>query len=268
MSLRAPGETVVAPAHIGELRLRRLRAAELAPAEAEEVNHHLEGCPACRERVEVLAAEERAFATAIPFPRFAGGVERAARVPRARPVSRRRLLAGAGTGMVFVAAAAGLVLSLQGLPLFEDEVNPGNRIKGDAVGALQLRSASGTQRSLEPGSTTRLERGDALLLGYRMPAGGHLLALSVDDAGEVTVLHQATAPASRQIRHLPESFELTGTGRERVYLFLGRNPPPLSPLSSAASGAVVAPGEFRAKSLEMVTNWPGVLTMSWLFEKP
>src|ERR1035437_242454 len=89
--------------HMGELTLRRSRAAELGGPTCAEVDLHLASCPVCRSKLRVIVEEERAFQREISFERFAGGVERAERVPRQRP---RRALAWSLSGVVAAAAMA------------------------------------------------------------------------------------------------------------------------------------------------------------------
>jgi hypothetical protein len=288
MSLRAPQSEAErgGPGHVGELRLRRLRAGELTGSEAEAAERHLEGCAGCRERVEALLAEERAFAAAIPFPRFAGGVERAARVPRPRRVSRRAVFTGGAFGLV--AVAAGLLLVLRAGPLSDAESERSNRVKGaGGVSAIvRLASATGAQRSIapggggkagQPGSATRLEPGDRLRLGITTSSAAHVLALSLDDAGAVTLLHgsergEATPPVASgasgsAVAYLPDSFELTGGGRERIFLFVAERPLSAEELTAAVkAGHAAAAGDLR--DMADPALGPGITTFSWLFEKP
>jgi hypothetical protein len=258
--------------HPGELRLRRHRIGELTGADAQTVVEHLTECSDCRTRAVALDDEHRAFTAQIPFDRFAGGVERAARVPRARPVSRRSLIAGSGLAL---AAAAALVLVIRpggGDPL------EGNRTKGGAIDArLQIAEATGQQRVLEPGAHTALRAGDRLRLGYRAAGAGHLVAVSLDDAGAVNVLYPDqgdTLPvaAARSFSFLPGAIELTGTGKERIYLIAG-------PQSFSAYGVeevvrVVGAAHTRAGG-DLATMGPlefgrGVeaTTFTWLLAKP
>ena len=76
----------------------------------------------------------------------------------------------------------------------------------------------------------RLGSGERLRLGYRVLAPGHLVALTVDDTGQVTPLYPErgaslpVAPQGADLTYLPDSVELTGAGRERVYLFVAERP--------------------------------------------
>lgn len=272
MSLRAP-QSGPGPRgeHIGELRLRRLRAGELTDSEAAELHRHLEACTTCRERQEELAIEERAFATAIPLPRFAGGVERAARVPRTMPRSRRRLLTGGAVGM---AAAAGLLLFLRAAPMPDSDPWPSNRTKGaDISASIRLAGPDGVQRSLDPGGATALRPGERLRIGYTAVAPGHLVAVSVDDAGVVTTLYPdgdrapgAPAASSRTMSYLPGSFELTGAGRERVFLFSARRALSLAEAAAAVKRAHSTAGDLASMPSPQLAA--EVVTFTWLFEKP
>jgi hypothetical protein len=258
--------------HPGELRLRRHRIGELGGAEARTIVEHLADCSDCRTRLDVLDDEQRAFAAQIPFDRFAGGVERAARVPRVRPVARRSLVAGSGLAL---ATAAALVLVIR--PGGGD-LGGGNRSKGgDYQASLQIAQASGGQRALEPGAHARLQAGDRLRLGYRAAGAGHLVAVSVDDAGAVSVLYPDqgdTLPvsAARSLSYLPGAIDLTGAGKERIYLIAG-------PKSFAAYGVeevvrVVGAAHTRAAG-DLTAMGPlefghgvEVTTFSWLLDKP
>lgn len=252
-------------AHPGELRLRRHRIGELAGSEARTVDEHLADCADCRTRLDALEDEQRAFAAQIPFDRFAGGVERAARVPRVRPVSRRSLITGSGLAL---AAAAALLLVIR-----PDGGDPAgtNRIKGsDVDGRLQIALGAGGQRALEPGGHALLKNGDRLRLGYRATAAGQLVAVSVDDAGAVSVLYPEAGDAlpvaaAATFTFLPGAIDLTGSGRERIYMIVG----------SAGVEQVVravgaahsrAGGDLRAMGpLELGGE---VTSFTWLLDKP
>jgi hypothetical protein len=258
-------------AHPGELRLRRHRIGELAGVEAQTVDEHLADCADCRTRLDALADEQRAFAAQIPFDRFAGGVERAARVPRARPVSRRSLIAGSG---VALAAAAALLLVIR--PGGGGDPAGGNRIKGGGAfeGRLQIALADGGQRALDPGGHARLQPGDKLRLGYRAPDAGHLVVVSVDDAGAVSVVYPDqgdTLPvaAARDFQFLPGAITLTGTGRERIYMITGAQAFGVEAVVREVGAAHSrAGGDLGA--MGKLPFGPGidVTTFTWLLDKP
>ena len=84
--------------HVAELRLRRFRLGELAGPDHEDIARHTTDCGPCRARLKSLDDEQRSFEREIPFERFAGGVERARRVPRVYP--RRVWTAAAGVLVV------------------------------------------------------------------------------------------------------------------------------------------------------------------------
>ncbi|MBX7101548.1 MAG: ACP synthase, partial [Myxococcaceae bacterium] len=64
--------------HPGELTLRQI----LAQDASAELVAHAAACEQCKVRLKALEDEQRRFEAAIPFERFAAGVERAARTPR------------------------------------------------------------------------------------------------------------------------------------------------------------------------------------------
>jgi ferric-dicitrate binding protein FerR (iron transport regulator) len=98
--------------HVGDLRLRRFRAGEFSGQMHEEIARHTAECGSCRVQLRLLQEEQRQFERDIPFERFAGGVERACRVPRPRP--RRRWAMGGAFGLVAAAAVVVLLVRPSG----------------------------------------------------------------------------------------------------------------------------------------------------------
>jgi hypothetical protein len=249
--------------HLAELVLRRYRAGEFSAEACAETDRHLAACAPCRGKLRALVEEQRAFEREIPFERFAGGVERARRVPRQRP--RRFWFVGLGGA---VAAAAVAVFLVQA------PATTWNRSKGSSVEAtVRVASAKASaQRSVPPGSQEVLESGDRVRFGYRIPEPRYLAAVSVDDQGEVTLLYPEAGPAlavtpTAETVYLPDSLEFTGAGRERVFLFLARKP-----FDSAAAKQAVRTALASAKGDLAVLPNPtfagGQQVFSWLFRKP
>jgi anti-sigma factor RsiW len=261
-------------AHVGELRLRRFRLGELPEGERETIARHTGDCGACRTRLATLDDEQRAFEREITFPRFAGGVERAARVPRASAPPRRYWLAGA-VGLATAAAAAFVLLPRGNLP-------ERNRLKGNAATAsVRIAAADGSQqRSVTPGTAVgavRLAAGERLRLGYRVPQARHLVALSIDDRGEVTPLYPERGtslavrpqPGPDAYVYLPDSIELYGAGRERLYLFVGEQPFPVDDAVAATRAAFARSGPGGLGKMQTPVLPAGPVEVStWLFEKP
>jgi hypothetical protein len=249
--------------HLAELALRRYRAGELPQEQCAETDRHLAACAPCRSKLRVLTEEQRAFERDIPFERFAGGVERARRVPRERP--RRLWFAGIGGAV----AAAAVVLFLVRVP-----TNRGyNPTKGPTDAVVRVASAKlSAQRVVPPGSQDVLEPGDRVRLGYKTGEPRYLAAVSVDDAGEITLLYPEAGPAmavapSQQTVYLPDSLEFTGRGREKVFLFLARKPFDSSEARQAVKTAVeTAKGDIALLPNPMFTG--GQQVFSWLFRKP
>jgi hypothetical protein len=249
--------------HLAELALRRYRAGEFTDDACAETDKHLAACGPCRSKLRLLVEEQKAFEREISFERFAGGVERARRVPRPRP----RRLWFAGLGGALAAAAVVLVMVRAPAPAV-------NRTKGSAVEAT-VRVASATaagQRSVPPGSQEVLEPGDRVRLGYRVPEPRYLAAVSVDEAGEVTLLYPESGPAltaaaSAETVYLPDSLEFTGSGREKVFLFLARKPFDSADAVEAVKTALAsARGDLL--TLPNPTFTGGQQVFSWLFRKP
>jgi hypothetical protein len=250
--------------HVAELALRCYRAGEFAAEACADVDRHLASCAACRAKMRVLVEEQRSFEREIPFERFAGGVERAQRVPRQRP---RRAWAVSISGVVAAAALALFALRVS---------SPGhsNRIKGSSVEATaRIASANASaQRTAPPGSQEVLEPGDRVRLGYKTVDARYLAAISVDDSGEVTPLYPESGPAlavsvALETAYLPDSLEFTGAGRERVFLFLARTPFDLEAAKQAVKSAhQAAKGDLSALPNPAFAGGQDVF--SWLFRKP
>jgi hypothetical protein len=252
--------------HLAEIALRRYHAGEFSGEAGAETDRHLAACAPCRAKLRVLVEEQRAFERDIPFERFAGGVERARRVPRQRP--RRIWFAGLGGALAAAAAVVAFMVSTPG---------PGHRrneTKGASIEAtVRIASAvASAQRSVAPGAQENLARGDRIRLGYKTAEPRYLAAVSVDEQGEVTPLYPESGPAlavaaSAETVYLPDSLEFTGQGRERVFLFVAGKP-----FDSAAAQQAVKAAHERASgdlgSLPSPVVSDGQEVFSWLFRKP
>lgn len=251
--------------HPGELSLRRLRADELDIASAEEITRHTAECVHCRTKLRVLQDEENRFREEISFERFAGGVERAARVPSARP-RRSRWTWG---GLASVAAAAVVLF----LAWPAQRPHGHNQIRG-ALSALARVAGESGQRSVLPNSESVLRTGDRIRLAYETTSTMQLLSLSIDDAGEMTSLYPERGDGSLPVgptqgaQYLPDSLELTGKGRERVFLFLANEPLQLEESRRAVRAAYAkANGDLTALA-PIFEGRADVQQFSWLFHKP
>jgi hypothetical protein len=264
--------------HVGELRLRRFRAGEFSDEAHEEIAHHIAECGSCRAKLRLLQEEQRQFERDIPFERFAGGVERACRVPRPSP-NRRWVMGGAFS---LVAAAAVVVLLVRssggvgglGAHAVGDHVGS-NRIKGGLSAVVRIAAASGgAQRSLPPAGSTTLQPGERIRLGYSTVAPGYLVAVSVDDAGEVSALYPESGGSlpvkpTQQVTFLPDSLELTGSGRERVFLLLADRPLDGAAVKQSVHEAhAQAKGDLGALPLPSFPGRTDVRPFTWLFYKP
>jgi hypothetical protein len=251
------------PSHVGELTLRRFYAGELSAEKSAEMDQHISGCALCRAKLRHLAEERRDFQREVPFERFAGGVERARRVPRSRPRSLwsfgfAGVLAAAAVAVFFVSAPTG----------------SHNRSKGTSVEATaRIASANGSlQRSTPPGSHEILEPGDRIRLGYQTGDARYLAVVSIDEHGEVSPLYPEAGPAlsvaaTRETVYLPDSIEFTGQGREKVFLFLARKPFDLQAARQAVTeGYRASKGDLDSLPNPAFTS--GQQVFSWSFRKP
>jgi len=263
--------------HVGELKLRRFRAGEFSGDAHQEIARHTNECGPCRAKLRLLQEEQRQFEREIPFERFAGGVERALRVPRPRP--RRVWALGSAFGLV-AAAAVVLVVWPFGKAgdlgsRFDDSVRTRSHSKGGTSALVRIAPASGeAQRSLLPAGTTVLRPGDRIRLGYTTAAPGYLAAVSVDDKGEVSKIcpeggGSLRVAATPHTTYLPDSLELTGSGRERVFLFLSERPLDGEVVNQAVRKAhAQANGDLGALPGPTFAGRTDVRQFTWLFQKP
>lgn len=264
--------------HVGELRLRRFRAGEFSDEAHEEIARHTAECGPCRVKLRLLQEEQRQFERDIPFERFAGGVERACRVPRPSP--NRRWVMGGAFGLVAAAAVVVLLVRPSGrvgdLGAREIDGHAGsNQTKGGLSAVARIASASGgAQRSLPPAGSTTLQPGERIRLGYSTAVPGYLAAVSVDDAGEVSTLYPeggGSLPVrpTQHVTFLPDSLELTGAGRERVFLLLADRPLDGAAVKKSVRDAhAQAKGDLGALPLPSFADRTDVRPFSWLFYKP
>jgi hypothetical protein len=257
------------PSHIGELRLRRFRLGELPAGEQDEIVRHTTDCGPCRARLKTIEDEQRHFERELSFERFAGGVERARRVPRVYP---RRAWTVAAVG--FAAAAALVVVVRPAAREDAADAHGWNRIKGSASALLRIRGADGrTQRSIDAGRSEALRPGEQVLLGYKSPEAAHLVAVSIDEAGAVTPLYPAAGAAlpveaRPDLRYMPDSLEFTGHGRERVFLLLSERPLAVDEVTRAVRDAHARAGDLGALASVPVEGHGKVTQFTWLLQKP
>lgn len=200
--------TTLAMKHPGELTLRQFLAEE--PLD-EATTSHLRACAQCAARLAKLRDEQKAFEAEVPFERFAAGVEKAARqqqkaAPRKTPVM----------GVVMALAACFLAV-LVGKLLF-GQGDGGSRIKGGASVDFVIAGPGGQRPAAELEQLSSGERVRIGVSGHR-----HVLALSIDDAGEVSTVYAETLPGDGQA-WLPDSLEFTGKGREHLVVVLSDLP--------------------------------------------
>ena len=238
--------------HIKEMALRRFWADELAAPEKPAIEAHTAACPRCRARLKEMADEQRRFEQEISFDRFAAGVERAARTPRRVPAAARGLSLSGPTMRWFfplASVAAAVALTFTVAPrLRTGEDAPIDRALGRLKGGsgitvLIAPAGSGPQRTAAVSAPETLSVGERLRIGYQ--TGGHefVLALSIDDQGEVSPLYPETGRSLRVSRikgplgstiYLPDSVEFTGKGSERLIVILSNQPLEVEAVKQAA----------------------------------
>ncbi len=215
--------TPAVTSHPREIELRRLLAGETVEAAAA----HVTACAECKARLKDFEDQQHRFEAAIPFERFAAGVERATRQPRVTPKTVSR-----GPVRILVAIAA-TVLLLAGIPLvLHGQSGQQNRLKGGSeVEVIVAAPANGPQRmgSHDPLQPEALGHGERVRIGFRAGGYRYLAAVSIDESGEVTALYPQTGPSIRvrtdgAKEYLSDSLEFTGHGLERVVVVMTAEP--------------------------------------------
>jgi len=241
--------------HVKEMALRRLWAGELAAPEKPAIEAHTAACARCRARLKEIGDEQRRFEQEISFDRFAAGVERAVRTPR-RVTGATRALSLSGPTMRWffplasVAAAVALTFTFAPRLRSGDDATVDrvlNRTKGGTGITVQIAPAGqGPQRTAAVSAPETLSPGERIRIGYQIGAHEFVLALSIDDQGEVTPLYPETGRSLRVSRvkgpngsthYLPDSVEFTGKGSERLIVILSDQPLEVEAAKQAAHAA-------------------------------
>ena len=263
-------ETQTDGGHVGELRLRRFRAGEFTGPEHDQIARHTSECAPCRSKLRSLQEEQRQFEHDIPFERFAGGVERAARVPRVRPPRVWAL-----SSAFALAAAAAVVVMVWPFGKPAEILHGRNQIKGGDSALMRIASAAGDdQRSLQPTESTALRPGERLRLGYATSRPGFLSAVSLDDRGEISALYpegggSLAVTATNGTTYLPDSLELIGAGRERIFLFLADRPLDAQTVAQVVRQAhALAKGDLVALPTPAFPGRDDIRGFTWLLQKP
>ncbi len=206
--------------HLGELKLRRVFARELAGDDAA----HAHACPTCKAKLKAIEDEQKRFQAEIPFERFAAGVQRAARSAKAAP-SRQKWVAP----LLALAASLLVVMGVKVAPVVEADLSSRatNRIKGSASIEVRIGSVTnGPQREAAANAPEALGPGERVRIRYQAGPYRYLTTLAIDDLGVVTPLYPE-AGKSLPVQgkgELPDSVEFTGKGHERLIVVLSDEP--------------------------------------------
>lgn len=247
-------------AHLTEWTLRRLRAGELPGGDAQQARSHVTTCAECQRVLHGLEEEQVRFEAQVPFERFEAGVtQKEARKPASRP----------RVNGLLVAAAALVLLTVLVRPFLEPE--SANRLKGGGASATLRIGGEGPQRAVLPGDTETVLSNERVRIGYTAGPYAFILALSLDDTGEVSPLYVTEDQRSLRVepgggRHwLPDSVRFTGTGNERVMVLLTNEPLELGVVAARALRAWEQAGHqvSEMRSLEL-----GGEEIDWVLHKP
>lgn len=254
-------------AHESEWTLRRLHAGELALSDAARVRAHAASCTLCGGVLRGIESNQTHFEQEHPYDRFEAGVaralERQQRLEAVKPMPRRWVT-------TTMALAASVLVVVLARPLLQQ--GPGwDRSKGSAdVAELRIGGGPGPQREARPETPEALEPGERVMLGYKAGTHRYVAAVSVDAIGEVTPLHpesgtSAPVEPGSEVRWLQGSWELTGSGAERVVLVLSDEPFSVESLVDAARRAFTTANGDVAQMPALAV--PGAQT-HWVLLKP
>lgn len=205
--------------HPSMLTLRRLHSGEAAFG---EVQAHLAGCAACAAKLQSFTAEQRELEQAVPFERFAAGVQKRT----ARPV-RRAVTVG-------LALAATLALVFAVSRSSETAIN---RVKGGASVDMVVSGGGGQRQAA--GEPEALAPGERVRVGLTAGVWRYAMVVSIDERGMVTpiYLENGRSLSVTGTAWLPDSLEFTGRGLERLVIVLSQAPLTLDTVSQAAKSA-------------------------------
>lgn len=254
--------------HPSEWTLRRLHAGELQADEATRTRNHAASCEQCGAVLRAAEETQRQFEAELPFERFEEGVKRAEERTRrqewAQATSSQRWM------RPMVALAATVLVMVAVGPLLKTSSVSGVRTKGGAVAELRIGGGEGSQRMARTDALEPLAPGERVRIGYTPDTRGYVLALSVDEAGEVTPLYPEAGqslPVEPGVgtHWLPDSIEFTGAGAERVVVLLTDAPVTVEEAIAAARQAFEEGGRDLAQM--PLLNVDGDQT-HWMVLKP
>ena len=230
----------MSPSRISDLRLERLAAGDLPPAEERALRARLEGDTEARDRL--AAIEQTTPELLVAFPpdlvyeevarRLGGPPEDAVR----RPAPSFRLLAVLRAPPAWAALAACAALVMLVLRPWEAGP-PGERTKGARPGLVVHRIAGEATEQLSDGDLVRA--GDLIQLTLRRADGRHAVVVSVDGDGQVTLHYplsdEEAGPVGGSLFSLPRSYELDrARGFECFLLVTDRAPLDTGPVLDGA----------------------------------
>jgi hypothetical protein len=150
-----------------------------------------------------------------------------------------------------------------------------NQVKGGTSALVRIASAAGdAQRSLLPADKTTLRPGERIRLGYTTETPRYLSAVSLDEKGDVSPLYpeaggSLAVAATAHITYLPDSVQFTGSGQERVFLFLSDRPLDGELVKRSVRNAQAqARGDLATVPAPTFESRNDVRQFTWLFQKP
>jgi len=219
-------------ADIPDILLERYRLAELPPDEAARLTDRIRGDDGLRRRLEALDRSDDDI-------RRSGVLDRVvARLPRAHPAPRRRLVAfGVWPAAVAATVVMALIVATRIAPPAPTGGDRGDRIKGLAPALAVYRRTPQGSETLADGAVAHA--GDLLRVGYRAAGKPYGVILSIDGRGSVTVHLPPNADHAAALKRDPtvlldQSYELDDAPEwERFYFITGDTPFAVAPIVEA-----------------------------------
>ena len=247
--------------HLSDYALARLHAEEGSETERAGWRQHLEGCPACRERLAAVPAR------AAELPPLAALLARR-RAGAARPTLPRNVGWLLSPRLLVGLTAAAACLLLLGVAVLRHGDGPserggppatGVRLKGAYAVEWIVARAGGSQQRATEGFAFRV--GDRVGLRVRTPRAVAVQVFAVDRAGRIEMLIPAPgagAPlmAAGGASVLPESLELEAPlVTQRVFVVLAGAPLGRVELDKAVKRALVRETLETLTQLDLRGAW-------------
>ncbi len=226
---------------VPDILLERYLLGELPAVDRARIEKTLARDARLRERLRGIERTNREILEQYPPSKMVTRIRtRAAGAGQPAPRAFRPPVRALVASLTAVAAAAAIFFTY---PLYVggprvDDGSETVRVKGSAISLKVYRKRANGAELLGTGASVR--SGDLLQLAYFSARGGHVVVLSIDGSGSVTMHYPraprgTTAAAPNRITYLPRSYELDDAPRfERFILVASPSRPDIEKIRKAA----------------------------------